>query len=99
MPSLMSARVAREACAKSGIVFSIAGVFVMIPQFWTATHNTELDEASVRSAFQPAEKYRISRFRYPAGTVTSGAMIEGTCLQMEICPIHRLSSIHYRFQI
>lgn len=53
---------------------------MLIAKSWAANYNAELDEASVRSAFQPAEKYRISRYRYPAGTIMNGSMIKGTCV-------------------
>lgn len=52
----------------------------VIAQSWTARYDAELDEVSVRSAFQPAEKYRVSRYRYPAGTIMNGSMIRGTCV-------------------
>jgi hypothetical protein len=49
-------------------------------EFWAADHGTDLDEASVRSAFQPADKYRISRRHYPPETRFGGTMIKGTCV-------------------
>ena len=49
----------------------------LIAKPWTADHGPELDEASVRSAFQPADRYRISRYYYPPGTKFGGTMIKG----------------------
>lgn len=53
---------------------------MLIAQSWTADHDAELDEASVRAAFQPAERYRISLYRYPTGTRFGGTMIAGMCI-------------------
>jgi mannose-6-phosphate isomerase-like protein (cupin superfamily) len=51
-----------------------------IAKSWTAHHDTDVDEASVRSAFQPADKYRISRRHYPPETSFGGTMLRGTCV-------------------
>ncbi len=51
-----------------------------IAKSWTARYGADLDEASVRSALQPADKYRISRRHYPPKTRFGGTMIKGTCV-------------------
>ncbi len=50
---------------------------------WTLAEDAELNEAAIRSAFQPADRYRISRFRFPAGTIINGRMINGTCVVLQ----------------
>ena len=49
-------------------------------EFWAVDHGSDPDEASVRSAFQPAEKYRVSGRQYPPKTSFVGTMIKGTCV-------------------
>jgi hypothetical protein len=55
----------------------------LLARSWSADHDAELDEASVRAAFLPPEKYRISRYHYPAGTTTGGSMIRGVCFVLK----------------
>lgn len=38
-----------------------------------------MSEDAVRSMFQPADRYRISRYCHTAGTTTHGAMLSGVC--------------------
>ncbi len=49
-------------------------------KWWSNDYGVELNETSVRSVFQPAEGYRISRYRYPTGAVVEGGMIVGMCI-------------------
>jgi hypothetical protein len=52
----------------------------LIAKSWIAHHETEPDEASVRAAFLPPNRYRISRRHYPLGTRFGGTMIPGVCV-------------------
>lgn len=46
---------------------------------WQTHFSDELSEGAIRKYFKPAEKYRISRYVYPASTVFSGGMMSGIC--------------------
>lgn len=56
---------------------------MLTTQSWTTYHDARLDEASIQSAFQPSEKYRISRRHYPPGTRFGGTMMAGLCIVLK----------------
>jgi hypothetical protein len=51
----------------------------LIAKSWSAQYDSELDEASVRSTFLPAEKYLIRRYHYPSGIVINGVSSKCKC--------------------
>jgi quercetin dioxygenase-like cupin family protein len=46
---------------------------------WSEHSRQPLTEARVRERYVPASNYRISSFRYPAGTAFGASMRAGTC--------------------
>lgn len=46
---------------------------------WKCDYGDNLDVARLKELFSPPERFRVSEFKYPAATVTSGAMLPGKC--------------------
>jgi hypothetical protein len=51
----------------------------MLIEKWPRRFSEDLSESAIRNHFRPAERYRISRYSYPAGACFSGGMLAGTC--------------------
>jgi hypothetical protein len=52
----------------------------MVVEKWQSHFPGELSDEGIRTHFVPADKYRISRYSYPAGTVFNGAMMSGCAI-------------------
>jgi hypothetical protein len=46
---------------------------------WRDDYGDDLDVERLREIFAPPDRFRVSEFKYPAATVTSGAMLPGKC--------------------
>ena len=46
---------------------------------WKRDYAEDLDVHQLRGMFLPSERYRVSEFKYSAGTVIGGAMLPGKC--------------------
>ena len=46
---------------------------------WKNDYGNNLDVERLREIFAPPDRFRVSEFKYPAATVTSGAMLPGKC--------------------
>lgn len=46
---------------------------------WKCDFGDNLDVARLKELFTPPERFRVSEFKYPAATTTSGAMLPGKC--------------------
>ncbi len=51
----------------------------MLIEKWQTRFSEELSEGAIRNRFVPSERFRISRYNYPAGARFSGGMLAGTC--------------------
>jgi hypothetical protein len=49
------------------------------PNVWNESELGKMTEEAIRALHQPAEAYRISRYRYPAGTSFPGAQKSTRC--------------------
>jgi|GEM_PF-4696437 len=57
---------------------------------WKEKYGENLDVTTLRAAFLPANRYRISEFTYPAGTTINGSMLAGICFTLA-------GSVYYRY--
>jgi len=46
---------------------------------WKRDYGDNLNVARLKELFAPPERFRVSEFKYPAGTTTSGSMLPGIC--------------------
>lgn len=46
---------------------------------WKNDYGDSLNVERLREIFAPPDRFRVSEFKYPAATVTSGAMLPGKC--------------------
>ncbi len=49
---------------------------------WRIDYGNDLSIETLRASYSPPNKFRVSRFRYPAGTTINGSMRAGKCFAL-----------------